>query len=171
MLELKNTTWATYNHAYGDASDIPALLFTLSEYPKQTDNEAEPYFSLWSALCHQGDTYTAAYAAVPHIVSLAAGAPSRITPDFLLLPVSIEIARSKGRGPEIPSELKKEYHSAISTMPSIVGQLDNSEADELWSLSCTSAVAVAGGQIELAEAILELEGDVVQEFLEWSANR
>ena len=26
---------------------------------------------LWSSLCHEGDVYTASYAAVPHIVQMA----------------------------------------------------------------------------------------------------
>ena len=170
MLNLEDSAWSTYEHAYGGASDIIALLSALSTYPTKTEYDSEPYFSLWSSLCHQGDTYSAAYAAVPHIVSFAAKAPSRITFDFLLLPTSIEIARANERGPDIPPELEADYRSAIQSLPRIVADIDPSSMDETMALVSAAAIAVAAGKVVLAEAILELEGEAAQQFLEWKAN-
>ncbi len=72
MLSLEDARWADLRHAYGSAGDIPSLLRTLSDdcSPSRSSN-AEPWFSLWSSLCHQGNVYTASYAAVPHLVGLA----------------------------------------------------------------------------------------------------
>ena len=70
MLTGDDERWSALEHAYGEASDIPVLLRQLANFPPHEDHRAEPYFSLWSALCHQGDVYSASYAAVPEIISL-----------------------------------------------------------------------------------------------------
>lgn len=167
MLSLNSDDWSQLAHAYGAANDIPYLLSKLADYPSNDGYDAEPYFSLWSSVCHQDDTYTAAYAAVPHMVRLAEAAPGRITFDFLLLPTSIEIARLTGQGPDIPGSLKDAYESAIQGLPRIVGQLRAKEMDETMCLTCGAAIAVAAGNPTMAEAILELEGDAAAEFLKW----
>jgi hypothetical protein len=48
MLSLDSPRWATLQHAYGDASDIPALLRQLTHFPP-SDGNKEPWFTLWSA--------------------------------------------------------------------------------------------------------------------------
>ena len=154
LMSLDSDDWSQFTHAYGAASDIPNLLARLAEYPSKVGYDSEPFFSLWSALCHQGDTYTAAYAAVPHILKLAEADPDRITYDYLLLPTSIEIARLEGRGPEIPAALKNGYEAAIQSMPRIVGRLSAQQMDETWCLTCGAAIAVAAGNPTLGEAIL-----------------
>jgi len=53
MLSLDSDRWSELQHAYGDASNIPALLVQLIDLPSAT-GDAEPWFSLWSALAHQG---------------------------------------------------------------------------------------------------------------------
>ena len=167
MLSLDSDDWSQLTHAYGEANDTPDLLAQLADYPSKDGYDSEPFFSLWSSLCHQGDTYTAAYAAVPHMLQFAKAEPERITYDFLLLPTSIEIARLTGRGPEIPDHLKFAYDAAIQSMPQIVGQLRTKGMDETMCLSCSAAIAVAAGNGTLAEAILELEGEAAAEFLRW----
>ena len=171
MLRLESIEWSQLTHAYGTANDIPGLLAQLSEYPSKSGCDTEPFFSLWSSLCHQGDTCTAAYAAVPHIIALAGAEPRRITCDFLLLPTSIEIARSTGRGPEVPAKLSDSYTTAIKGMAAIIGQLSVDDMDETWCITCGAAVAIGAGNPALAEAILELEGDTAPEFLKWKSEQ
>lgn len=67
MLNLDSPKWSELDHAYGKASDIPDLLRQLETIPNPDDN-SEPWLSLWSSLAHQGDIYSASFAAVPHIV-------------------------------------------------------------------------------------------------------
>ena len=71
--------WQQLFHAYGTAADIPALLDAIEAFPAETDWRAEPWFSLWSALYHQGDIYPASIAAVPRIVSTLACEPTKAT--------------------------------------------------------------------------------------------
>jgi hypothetical protein len=72
MLDLSSSRWSELRHAYGSAADIPNLLRQVEHAPPQENYKSEPWYSIWSALCHQGDVYTATYAAMPHIVALAA---------------------------------------------------------------------------------------------------
>ena len=171
MLSLESNHWSQLTHAYGVATDTPRLLAQLAEYPSKSDYRSEPYFSLWSSLCHQGDTYTAAYAAVPHIVALAEADPGRITYDYLLLPTSIEIARLTGQGPDVPADLIESYAEAIKSMTRVVGRLHVDDMDETLCLTCGAAVAVAAGNPTMSEAILELEGDAASEFLRWKSEQ
>ena len=163
MMSLESSDWSQLTNAYGAADDTPRLLAQLAKYPAKTGYDSEPFFSLWSSLCHQGDTCTAAYAAVPHMIALAEAEPDRITYDYLLLPTSIEIARLTGRGPGVPAELFESYLAAIKKMPAVVGRLGVDDMDETMCLSCGAALATAAGNPVLAEAILELEGDTAKE--------
>ncbi len=76
MLSLESPRWSELQHAYGPASDIPALLAQLGMVPSSTDG-SEPWFTLWSALAHEGDVYSASFAAVPHVVHALACAPDK----------------------------------------------------------------------------------------------
>ncbi len=171
MIRLDSEIWGQLSHAYGSASDIPALLSLLSNDHRDSGPESEPFNSLWSALCHQGDAYSASYAAVPYIVDAALRNPGGISFDFLLLPTAIEISRRSGRGHELPEELASRYLDAIARLPKIVGLLDFSSLDETWAVTAAAAVAVSSGQPKLADAILALEGEIVDEFMEWIENR
>ena len=114
MIDLNDSKWSELQHAYGEAGDIPALLQKVQFDPTPRANpEDEPWFTLWSSLCHQGDVYNASYAAVPYLVRLALEAEGPIAPDFFELPNEIEIARKAGRGPELSSDLEKDYLDAI----------------------------------------------------------
>jgi hypothetical protein len=123
MLPLESKRWSELSHAYGDASDIPSLLADLESLPPDVGSEAEPYFSLWSALCHQGDVYVGSYAAIPHIVRVMGTAPEQVPMTLFLMVSCIEIARAKGRGPAVPSDLRVDYIAALSRIPEL-GRVD-----------------------------------------------
>lgn len=158
MLPLDDPRWNDLQHAYGRAADVPELLRALktSTDPK-TSYPDEPWHSLWSSLCHQGDAYTASYAAVPHIVEIARGANSPIDPSFLALPVAIEVARRGGRGPEVPAEYAGNYHQAIEDLCEIVSLHRKGPWDQYMLRSAAAAQAVAKGHIDVAEALLNLD--------------
>src|SRR5262245_54778561 len=59
--------WGQLRHAYGAASDVPALLARLAPEP-----EADVWEELWSRLCHQSTVYSASFAALPALVDAAA---------------------------------------------------------------------------------------------------
>src|SRR5947208_358973 len=113
MIDLKSKQWADLPDAYNRGADIPALLLKLSANPSpKKDTDAEPWFSLWSSLCHQGDVYPASFAAVPHIADVASKATYPFAYDFFLLPSFIEIER-KHKNIEVPIDLAAEYFQAI----------------------------------------------------------
>ncbi len=158
MLALDDPLWGSLQHAYGDAADIPALLTALASAPdKPADATAEPWYSLWSGLCHQGDAYTASYAAVPHLVDIAGRVTGALNFDFLLLPTAIEVARSSGRGPELPAGLADSYRAAIFRLPELVSLHREEPWDQNMLLSATAAQAVAKGHVDVAEALMNLD--------------
>lgn len=171
MVALDDKRWSELDHAYGKATDIPRLLRDLADFPPHDSPASEPYVSLWSSLCHQGDVYTASYAAVPHVVQMIAGAPRRAHWSALLLVTSIEIARANGNGPPMPDELLGAYAAALQRLPQVLAATAEREWDESFVRTAAATLAVARGQPALAEAILDLEPDVVSEFADWMSER
>jgi hypothetical protein len=71
--------WAHLKRAYGSARDIPGLLQQLLTLPASSGGD-EPWFSLWSALAHQGNVYSASFAAVSHVTRALSIAPAKANP-------------------------------------------------------------------------------------------
>jgi hypothetical protein len=166
MLSLQSKRWSELQHAYGSAADIPALLERLGELPK-SEGEAEPWFTLWSALAHQGDVYSASFASVPHVVAALATAPSKADESFFQFPAWVEICRAKNRV-EIPEDLKVSYFESLARLPGLVSQASNRHWEPGFLACALSAIAAAKGQHAVAEAVLEMSSPrVAEEFLQW----
>jgi hypothetical protein len=169
VLSLESSRWTELQHAYGAAADIPALLKQLGTLPS-SHADAEPWFTLWSALAHQGDVYSASFAAVPHVVDALASAPARADHSYFQFPAWVEICRVKNQV-EIPEDLQGGYFASLARLPALVA----AAADHSWDagfLTCAlAAVAAAKGQAVVAEAVLELTPDVAGEFMEWFSER
>ncbi|USX55366.1 hypothetical protein [Lentzea sp. HUAS12] len=58
------TDFSVLHHAYGTAEDVPALL------DRAAAGDQEAWSELWSRLCHQGTSYPASYAALPHLAAM-----------------------------------------------------------------------------------------------------
>jgi len=171
LLDLDDRGWTELEHAYGSAVDIPPLLRQLRTFPPARDYQSQPYFSLWSALCHQGDVYTASYAAVPHLVDALLASPSPVYDPPLQLVTCIEIARANGHGPVVPIGLAAAYSAALRRLPEVVLAMMSSTRDEKVCRVAAAALAVANGHTRLAEAILELEPSLLDDFMAWVAER
>jgi hypothetical protein len=160
MLPLDDPRWKDLRHAYGDAADIPGVLRTLaSSTGPKANYQDEPWSSLWSSLCHQGDVYSASYVAVPHIVQIASEARGPIDFSFFQFPAEIEVARKTGRGPDIPQAFADDYHRAIARLMGIISLHQNEPWDRSMLLSVSAAQAVVKGHIDVAEALLNLDAD------------
>jgi hypothetical protein len=162
--------WAKLQHAYGPASDTPALLKKLYGLPAASESDAEPWYSLCSSLTHQGDVYSATYAAVPHVIEALSTDPAKADEAYFDFPAWVEICRQK-KNLEVPDELRASYFAALSRLPSLVAQA----ADRPWSdsflLSALSAISAAKGNTAVAEVVLELVPDVARDLMEWFWNR
>ena len=166
MLPLDSSQWPNLTHAYGVASDIPGLLKALTPMSRSVRDE-EPWFSIWSALAHQGDVYAASYAAVPHVVEILATSPADADDSFFQFPAWVEICRAKGSGPPIPPELRESYFHALQRLPSLVAVAARSSFSAERLACCLAAIAAATGQPGMAEAALELSPEVAASFLQW----
>jgi hypothetical protein len=170
MLPLSSPRWGELHDAYGSAAKIPALLRQLWDFPGD-DGSSEPWFSLWSALAHQGDVYSASFAAVPHVIDAIASSPGRVTDVYFHFPAWIEICRHKN-SVDVPDELAAGYFDALKRVPALVATAAERQWSAGFSACALSATAAAKGQHKLAEALLELVSpDTVGEFLEWSYDR
>lgn len=167
MLGLDDPRWTALTHAYGSASDIPELLRQLAEATGPKDSyEAEPWYTLWSSLCHQGDVYEASYAAVPHIVNIACGASGSIDFNFFQLPAAIEISRANGKGPKVPPDLVEAYGEAVCLLIDAVALHRHDDWDAPMLLSTLCAQAVAKGQHRIGEAIMNLDDDLIGKLID-----
>jgi hypothetical protein len=169
MLSLDSPRWSELQHAYGHASDIPALLGQLESVP-DSDGTNEPWFSIWSALAHQGDVYSASFAAVPHVVRVLASSPDRAGGVYFHFPAWVEICRQKN-GTAVPPDLLPAYQDALAMLPFLVASAANRAWDDEFAASVLSAIAAAKGFPEIAEATMELTSDVAREVLDWLAER
>jgi hypothetical protein len=165
ILSLDSPRWSTLQHAYGVASDIPALLLQLNELP-DSQGESEPWFSLWSALAHQGDVYSASFAAVPHVVQALSGSPSKASSVYFQFPAWVEICRAKN-DVSVPNDLLPAYQAALAKLPSLVAAAAEREWDEDLLVCALSAIAAAKGFATVAEAAQELTPGVATDFIAW----
>jgi hypothetical protein len=187
MLDLESPYWAELTHAFGTAAkshsvpttwfagegesdfevvvDIPSLLRQLESSPVSASDDwkADPWYSLWGTLCHQGDVYTASYAAVPHMVRIAIDL--NVLPDwqFFGLPASIEIGRARGRGPEVPEALAEPYYAALRDLHVLAYRNRDREWNELLSRAIAAALVTSKGHALLGETIFELSPDAVRD--------
>jgi hypothetical protein len=170
MLSLDSPEWKNLRHAYGSANDIPALLQQLRDLPS-SEGDTEPWFTLWSALAHQGDVYSASFAAVPYVVEFLAQDPQRADHSYFQFPAWVEICRAKN-GIDVPAELAQTYTAALARLPGLVAVAASRRLDPALLACALSALAAANGQPEMAEAALELSSpEAASEFLEWTLSR
>ena len=167
MIKLDSDRWQELAHAYGSAADTPELIKKAAQLPAVIDWQTEPYYSLWSSLCHQGDCYTASYAAVPHIVSICRSDMSQANRSLLQLVVCIELARLSEQGPAVPSDIQEAYHEALVGLPELISILHVKNPSEHLAIIGAVALAVNSGQGVLARAFLEMNSAIAPQFLEW----
>jgi hypothetical protein len=168
-LPLDSPRWSELDHAYGKAAGIPALLRQLESFPPLGPDD-EPWFSLWSALAHQGDVYPASFAAVPHVVRALAMAPDRAGAVYLQFPAWVEICRKRQDVP-VPPDLRDAYAAALAALPRLVAATAVRAWDDEFLACALAALAAVKGSGDVAEAALELTPEVAGDFLAWLEDR
>jgi hypothetical protein len=165
VVPLASSEWSKLSHAYGSAANIPALLLGLESFPSSLGN-AEPWFTLWSSLYHQGDIFSASFAAVPHVVRVLSSAPTRATFDYFLFPASVEVARTT-QHLEIPAFLAASYIESLARLPALAAAAVSVGSDSELSQAALAAFAAGVGQTHLARLLLEMESGDLPEILDW----
>ena len=156
MTASQSVDWQQLQHAYGAAGDIPALLQRTETFPAETDWQTEPWFSLWSALYHQGDIYPASIAAVPQIVFTLSQAPNKATLSFFLLPASIAIA-DNNKPVDAPAEMRETFASALVALGGIAASLLPTIVDEHIARAAQASVLISQGNFQQAGELLEAD--------------
>ena len=103
----------------------------------------------------------ASYAAVPHLVDIAVKANGPIDFSFFHLPAFIEIARVRGRGPELENPLKAPYLAALSRLHEAAFLHWAEPWNKDMTISVLAALAAAKGQIDVAEAVGNFDDDLI----------
>ena len=170
MSTLKSVRWSELSHAYGFATDLPARLELLFSHPPERDTSSEPWHSLWSSLCHQGDVYSASFAAVPVIVEAIEANPLKATLSYFQLPVCIELARLSHKS-DVPGQLKQAYFAALSKFPALVAQAAGRSWDADFATVAATSVALAKGNAAAAQLLIAVENGDIPEVLRWYMNR
>ena len=151
--------WGKLSHAYGGAEDTPELLDQARRAPAGGSYRDEPWFSLWSALCHQGNVYTASYAALPELLAIAQGRQENhaAARECVLLAGMIELERAlpdKGRSPPpIPSHLASAYYKALNEGAQLAQHLRTREQDPNYARGLDIAAAAMGGRVAQARRL------------------
>ena len=156
MTLSRPTDWKSLEHAYGTASDIPALLENIRGFPSEASWQSEPWFSLWSALYHQGDIYPASIAAVPTIVATLAAEPRRATLSFYMLPTLIAIA-DHSDPVATDQDMRVEFNVAISKLGVIAAQALPTIVDQDVRIAAQAAVLAAQGDYAGADELLNAD--------------
>jgi hypothetical protein len=162
MLPLDDPRWSELKNAYGESPGIPRLLREAERLPEDTGMKAEPYFSLWSSLCHQGTVYPASYAALPHLVRIIEANPEQFRWTLLALIHGIELGRTAEGAPHVPNDLVDAYQLALARVPSIAMSLLNRNLSELEIRVVLAACATAQGFPSLGETITELTPETIE---------
>ena len=153
MLPFSSARWYQLDEAHGSAREIPGLLAHAPVERRPSRRADTIWFELWSSLCRQGDTYSASYAAVPHLVRIARLPAFKYRYDPLLLIASIELARLEHRGPAIPDDLVDDYLQAVAEARELAeARVDRAWDDESW-IALAGSVAALDGNAVLARAI------------------
>jgi hypothetical protein len=153
MLALDSSEWGQLRHAGGCASDVPALLEAIASPGPANRHWDGPWHQLWERLCPQDNVFTASYAALPHLVRLAAF--PEIAMDCLALAAAIGANQYEARAPAIPAMLRAPYLEAVNRIPRVLVEL----CSQPWSSDLTrcacAALAMSRGEAKLALSLLE----------------
>ena len=169
MLSLDSPQWKQLQHAYGSAADTPELLRQLETFPS-SQGESEPWFSIWSSLAHQGDVYSASFAAVPHVIRVLTIDPTKASEDYFHFPAWVEICRYR-KGMTVPDDLLPAYLEGLNKLPQLAAVSASRDWSGSMAVSALAAIAVSKKFHEFGEAILEMTPETVIQFRSWLASQ
>ncbi|MFI9580585.1 hypothetical protein ACIHCQ_01765 [Streptomyces sp. NPDC052236] len=163
MLPLDDPRWAALDHrnwSQGqggpDAPFVPDELRHLLAHP----TNGERFDDLWPYLCSEGTAWPAAYAAVPHLVTIARGLPPARRDDYLYV-VGL-VAMCSGEYGETPADLANDiadaYRRALPEALTLLAEaLATAEHDQISTRYLLAATAALKGHTEYAEILNELD--------------
>lgn len=163
-MTLDDNLWKKLQGGYKTIYDASIPLRQL-EGTEDKEKIKEVFDELWNELHHQGDVGLASYLALPQLVRLG---KSKGLFDWNLLGLCsvIEQQRQLADNPPLPAEFREYYESGLKELKQFVLANIDSEKDKTTFRIALSALATSSGNIKLGKAIMELDDDVMNEFLE-----
>lgn len=164
MITLDDPIWKTLEAGYKIPYDVSITLKQLEQATDAKEQE-EVYKELWNELHHQGDVGLASYLAVPQLARIGAS-KDLYNWNLLGLCSVIEQQRHVESNPPLPAIYEGYYSEGLKILKNFVIQNLSRQTDDITFRVALSTLAACAGQIKLSKAIAELEGDVMDEFLE-----
>jgi hypothetical protein len=161
MIPLDDKRWAGLKGGYKLPFDPRPVLRQL----ETGGNPQACWDTLWNELHHQGDVGEASYAAVPHLVRIAAGS-SRVDWNFYALVGTIEIERHRKTNPPVPGWLLESYRQAWRDLLHLAIRDVPRTGETVTVTAVLGALALAKGQLKLGTFILHSDASEVNEWLE-----
>jgi len=161
MISLDDKRWAGLKGGYKLPFDPRPVL-------RQLETGGNPHGcwdTLWNELHHQGDVGEASYAAVPHLIRIAAGR-SFVDWNFYALVGTIEIERHRKTNPPVPGWLLESYRQAWRELLHLAIRDLPRAGDAVTVTAVLGALALAKGQLKLGTFILHSDASEVDELLE-----
>ncbi len=162
MLDLKSPRWGELRQAYGSAENVPGMLEQLRVAPVPDNYKSEPWFSIWSTLCHQGDVYTATYAAVPHVVAMAKLKNEDQRLEHLNFIGYAEACRHHKHSLAIPPDLEADYLSALEEADALFLTNLKLRWGEEQTKVLLGGLAAIRGYPKLGEEIIDLDSSLFE---------
>lgn len=135
---LDDAPWSSLTHAYGPATDVPALLRALVSPDVETRRRA--YHHLYENIWHQGTVYEASAYAVPFLIRLLAVPSAPARSDLLRLLASLGEDDGKREHGE-DREAVAAHQAVAEGLPLYLDLLDLSHSREMRAAAC-AAVAL-----------------------------
>jgi hypothetical protein len=161
MFSLDDNCWLGLKGGYKLPYDPRPVLRQL----ETGGNLSACWEELWNELHHQGDLGEASYAAVPHLVRIAAQ-HSRVDWNFYALVGTIEIERHRKANPPVPGWLWASYDQAWRDLPHLALRDLPQAGDPVAVTAILGTLALAKGQLKLGAFILHSDPSEVDEWLE-----
>ncbi len=163
MLPLFDPKWASLLGGYRVPFDPSTALSRLEQ-------GQDAWEGLWQGLHHQGDLGEASYAAVPHLVRIAAQAELRNW-NFYGLVCLIEVERRARRNPQLPGWIAEDYQAAWQHLQRLALR-DLPECDDAPTVqTILGALALCKGQAKIGALLTILDDsewdELTNEQLSW----
>src|SRR5258707_15665763 len=114
MLSFDDKRWEGFKAGYRVLFDPRPLLQKL----ESGEDSATVWHKLWEELHHQGDVGEGSYASVPHLVRIYRKRGVLDWNTYAIVAI-IELARGRGKNPDLPTWLEADYFSAIRELTEI----------------------------------------------------
>lgn len=158
MLSLASRRWGELTQAYGTAEDVPRLLEALAKAPDDRAR-AELWFALSRMLHRDGRSYSASYAAVPHLLDVGARGDVGELAAALHLVTLIETDRRSPSSAPMPDDLIEDYASAIERIPALVVTMIGDPWPDDVARILTAALLAGKRHAPLARVLLRDDHD------------